>query len=73
MPVPEPAKVVIKVRDHGPLKVTGPITLVDADGAPFALPEGPVALCRCGLSQNKPFCDAAHRAGGFEDCGRAPA
>lgn len=67
--MPEP--VVIKVRDHGPLKVTGPVTITDAEGTPFPLPEGPVALCRCGSSSNKPFCDRSHREGGFSDCGRA--
>lgn len=68
--MPEPA-VVIKVRDDGPLKVTGPVTVVDADGTPFALPEGPVALCRCGRSQAKPFCDGSHRDAAFRDAGRA--
>ena len=67
--MPEPA-VVIKVRDDGPLKVTGPVTVVDADGTPFALPEGPVALCRCGRSQAKPFCDRSHRDVAFRDAGR---
>ena len=70
--VPEP-EVTIKVRDGGPLKVTGPVRLVDAEGNAFALPDGPLALCRCGLSQRKPFCDSSHRAGGFADCGRAEA
>jgi CDGSH-type Zn-finger protein len=46
--------VVIKVRDNGPYKVTGPVTVVDAEGNRFDLPEGPVALCRCGQSQTKP-------------------
>ena len=63
--------VVIKVRTDGPLKITGRVTVVDADGTPFALPDGPVALCRCGLSQSKPFCDRSHRDGGFRDGGRA--
>ncbi len=63
--------VVIKVRADGPLKITGPVTVVDADGTPFALPDGPVALCRCGLSNTKPFCDRSHRDGGFRDGGRA--
>ena len=66
--------VVIKVRDNGPYKVTGPVTVVDADGNPFALPDdGPIALCRCGHSQTKPFCDASHRASGFDACERAGA
>jgi CDGSH-type Zn-finger protein len=60
----------IKVRDNGPYKVTGPVTIVDAEGNRFAVPEGPVALCRCGRSQTKPFCDASHKAG-FDACERA--
>lgn len=67
------ADVVIKVRDDGPLKVTGPITVTDAAGVPFALPDGPVALCRCGRSQTKPFCDGGHRAAGFADVSRVGA
>jgi CDGSH iron-sulfur domain-containing protein 3 len=60
----------IKVRDNGPYKVTGPVKVVDAEGNRFALPEGPIALCRCGRSQSKPFCDASHKAG-FDACERA--
>jgi CDGSH iron-sulfur domain-containing protein 3 len=60
----------IKVRDNGPYKVTGPVTVIDAEGNRFALPEGPIALCRCGRSQTKPFCDASHKSG-FEACERA--
>lgn len=52
----------IKVRDDGPLKVTGPFRLVDPDGGVFELPAGDsVVLCRCGLSASKPFCDASHK------------
>lgn len=63
--------VVIKVRDDGPLKVSGPAVLRDADGGTFALPEGPFVLCRCGHSASKPFCDGSHREQGFRDAGRA--
>ena len=59
-------EVVIKVRDNGPYKVTGPVTIVDADGNRFDVPEGTIALCRCGQSRTKPFCDTSHRASGFE-------
>ena len=65
--------VVIKVRDSGPYKVTGAVTIVDAEGNPFSLPDGPIALCRCGQSQTKPFCDASHRVSGFDACERAGA
>jgi len=58
---------VITVRANGPYKVVGPFTLVDAEGHEFVLPEGSaVALCRCGRSQTKPFCDATHKRCGFE-------
>jgi CDGSH-type Zn-finger protein len=62
----------IKVRDDGPYKVTGPVRIVDADGGVFEVEDGrPVALCRCGRSQSKPFCDATHKSTGFESCVRA--
>ena len=66
------ADVVIKVRDNGPYKVSGPVTIIDAEGNRFAAPDGPIALCRCGRSQTKPFCDASHKAG-FDACDRAAA
>jgi CDGSH-type Zn-finger protein len=63
----------IKVRDNGPYKVTGRVRIVDPDGGVFEVEEGrPVALCRCGRSQTKPFCDRSHRETGFESCERAP-
>lgn len=67
-------RVEIKVRDNGPYKVTGPVRLIDADGNAFDLPEDrPVALCRCGRSQTKPFCDASHKEARFDACERAVA
>ncbi len=65
-------EVEIKVRDDGPYKVTGPVRVIDVDGNQFDLPDGDaVALCRCGQSRTKPFCDASHREAGF--CSRARA
>lgn len=57
----------IKVRDSGPYLITGPVTLVDADGNEYTVenPKGNIALCRCGGSQTKPFCDGSHRTNGF--------
>lgn len=67
-------RVEIKVRDHGPYKVTGPVRLIDADGNAFDVPQDrPLALCRCGRSQTKPFCDASHKEGRFDACERAVA
>ncbi|MFN0017964.1 MAG: CDGSH iron-sulfur domain-containing protein [Pirellulaceae bacterium] len=64
----------ITIRDNGPLLVQGPITVVDAAGNQFQIPtEKPaVALCRCGQSKIKPFCDGSHKACGFVAAERAP-
>jgi CDGSH-type Zn-finger protein len=64
----------IKVRDGGPYKVTGAFRLIDAEGNAFDLEDGqPAALCRCGRSATRPFCDASHKAAGFDSCPRATA
>jgi CDGSH-type Zn-finger protein len=60
-----PHDVTIKVRENGPYKVTGPVRLVDRDGTEIPLDGDDVALCRCGASGTKPFCDRSHRAIGF--------
>ena len=69
------ANVEIKVRENGPYKVTGPITLIDADGNEFDVGERGevIALCRCGGSTTKPFCDGTHSKVGFEAAERAVA
>ena len=68
------SEVKINIRDNGPLLVEGTFKLVDAAGNEFQLPTNKpaFALCRCGHSANKPFCDGAHKAAGFEDAVRAP-
>ncbi len=61
------ADVKIEIRANGPTRVTGPIEIVDQQGASYTIPEGQwVSLCRCGQSANKPFCDGGHRDAGFE-------
>ena len=65
--------VTIDVRENGPYKVTGPITIRDFEGREFVLPEGSaVALCRCSHSENKPFCDGTHKRIGFVAAETAP-
>ena len=60
----------ITVRTNGPLLVTGTFALEDAGGRPFGLAgRTSIALCRCGQSKNKPFCDGTHNRVGFQsDC-----
>jgi CDGSH-type Zn-finger protein len=65
------AEVTIKARANGPYKVEGPVRVIDSDGNEFVLPEGSaIALCRCGQSRTKPFCDKSHKRVGFvaDDC-----
>lgn len=67
------ADVTIQVRDNGPIRITGPFTLVDADGKEFELDstKPAIAICRCGTSAAQPFCDGSHKSCGFESCVRA--
>ena len=63
----------IKVRRNGPYKVTGTVRVVDAAGNELTCPEGnAIALCRCGNSQTKPFCDASHKRVGWVAGDREP-
>lgn len=60
------SEVKITVRNNGSLLVSGPVTLEDADGRPFGLSgRTSITLCRCGQSENKPFCDGSHNRVGF--------
>jgi len=57
----------IKVRQNGPYLVEGDdVTVVDWNGATYTLAKRPFALCRCGASTNKPFCDGTHSKIGFK-------
>ncbi|WP_369254037.1 CDGSH iron-sulfur domain-containing protein [Geodermatophilus amargosae] len=49
----------------GPLLVRGDFRLVDQDGAEIDPGRRTVALCRCGKSGIKPFCDGSHKRSGF--------
>lgn len=62
----EVSEVSIKVRESGPYLVRGPITLTDADGNQYTIDTPNIALCRCGGSQTKPFCDGSHKMNGFD-------
>lgn len=57
----------ITCSPNGPLVIKGEVTLLDAEGRPFNVAGRPaIALCRCGHSANKPFCDGQHKAKNFE-------
>ena len=65
----------IRCRENGPLVLSGAITIVDHLGNAFPIPPGKdsIALCRCGASRNKPFCDGQHKQVGFQGGELAPA
>ena len=54
--------VTIKPMENGPYIVTGPVTIVDADGNEYDVSgKKSVALCRCGKSRTRPYCDGTHK------------
>jgi CDGSH-type Zn-finger protein len=56
----------ITVNSNGSLKIEGDFEIIDKEGKTYGLSGREiVSLCRCGLSKNKPFCDASHK-GNFE-------
>lgn len=59
----------VRVAPDGPLYIEGRVQLHFPDGE--VIDDTRVALCRCGDSQNKPFCDNTHLAKGFADPGLA--
>jgi len=64
----------ITATEDEPLSVKGPFRLVNADGTEYDIGERKrVALCRCGGSTTKPFCDGTHSRIGFEAAERAVA
>jgi CDGSH-type Zn-finger protein len=68
------SEVKIRVSENGPYLVYGPIRIEDTDGTVYDTGEKKVvALCRCGGSTTKPFCDGTHSRKGFEAAERAVA
>ncbi len=59
-----PAATTVRLVSNGPLLVKGRISLQLEDGTSADYESA--ALCRCGLSESKPFCDGSHRDGGFQ-------
>ena len=62
------AEVTIRPSKNGPLIVEGPVELFDTDGNQITVEKNRIALCRCGASSNKPFCDGTHSADWIPGC-----
>jgi CDGSH-type Zn-finger protein len=57
----------IRLRKHGPYVVEADdVRVVDWTGQEYPVSRLPVALCRCGASAAKPFCDGSHARAGFD-------
>ena len=67
-------ELVIRCRENGPYVVSLPLKVVDHLGNEFPLPTGKdtIALCRCGQSKRKPFCDGSHKQAAFQAPETAP-
>lgn len=62
----------ITVKNNGPLRVEGDFAIHDVEGNAFGLAgRTAISLCRCGHSENKPFCDGSHKRVGFESTVKA--
>lgn len=57
----------VTVRSNGSIRIEGDFEIVDSEGAVFDLGgRTTIGLCRCGHSENKPFCDGSHKKVGFQ-------
>lgn len=59
--------VTIRLRRNGPYVIeSDQVTVIDWEGAEYLIDRRPIALCRCGASSKKPFCDGTHGKIGFD-------
>jgi CDGSH-type Zn-finger protein len=63
---PAPQVNTLTVQENGPLELRAPTSVAGSDAGPS------LALCRCGASRNKPYCDGSHVAAGFTATGEPP-
>jgi CDGSH-type Zn-finger protein len=58
----------ITIANNGPIRIEGDFVIVDPEGQAFGLAgRTAISLCRCGHSENKPFCDGSHKKTAFLD------
>ena len=57
----------VTVNSNGSIRIEGDFEIVDPTGKPFGLAgRTTISLCRCGHSNNKPFCDGSHKTSDFQ-------
>lgn len=56
----------VTIINNGPIRIEGDFEIHDAEGNVFGLAgRTGISLCRCGMAENKPFCDGSHNRNGF--------
>ena len=63
-PMPEPDPILITIVPNGSARIVGKVRIVDLEGN-LILETEKCSLCRCGLSEKKPFCDGSHKRAGW--------
>lgn len=67
--VPSEREVILTPYRDGPLLIRGPARILDDEGRELDHRRNPFALCRCGKSRLRPFCDGTHKLVGFRAAG----
>lgn len=57
-------KVTMRIKENGSIRMTGTVDIVDVDGNVIET-KTDFSLCRCGHSNDKPWCDGSHKTAGF--------
>ncbi|HEY7304292.1 MAG TPA: CDGSH iron-sulfur domain-containing protein [Bryobacteraceae bacterium] len=56
----------VTIVNNGPVRIEGEFVIQDAEGNEYGLGGRTlISLCRCGMAENKPFCDGSHKRNGF--------
>jgi CDGSH-type Zn-finger protein len=62
----------VTIINNGPVRIEGEFTIQDPEGNSYGLSgRSIISLCRCGMSENKPFCDGSHGRNGFSSLCKA--
>jgi CDGSH-type Zn-finger protein len=62
----------VTIINNGPIRIEGDFTIQDLEGNLYGLSgRSVISLCRCGLAENKPFCDGSHGRQGFSSLCKA--
>ena len=56
----------VTIVNNGPIRIEGEFLIQDSEGNVYGLGgRSVISLCRCGMAENKPFCDGSHNRNGF--------